>query len=77
MLLSRIISLLICGGSLRSVGLMIHYPASPDIVMQAITSGNSLAAGPDDLTLHSPQNLGPLGLQYLTHIFNLQSKTQL
>ena len=34
-------------------------------------SGKSLAAGPDDLTIHHLKNLGPLGLQYLTHLYSL------
>ena len=43
-----------------------------DIVAQAIKdSGNSNSAGPDGLTIHHLKNLGPLGLQYLTHLNNL------
>ena len=34
-------------------------------------NGNYLAAGPDDLTIHHLKKLDPLGLQYLTHLFNL------
>ena len=45
---------------------------SPDIVAQAIkNSGNSNRAGQDGLTIHHLKNLGPLGLQYLTHLYNL------
>ena len=44
---------------------------SPDIVLQAIkNTGNILAAGPDDLTIHHLKNRGPLGLDYLTHLYN-------
>ena len=39
---------------------------SPDIVSQAIKN-----IGNDDLTIHHLKNLGTLGLQYLTHPYNL------
>ena len=34
-------------------------------------SGNSRAAGPDGLTIHHLKHLGPLGLIYLTNLYNL------
>ena len=34
-------------------------------------SGNSLAAGPDGLTIHHLKTLGPLGHEYLTHVYDL------
>ena len=34
-------------------------------------SGNSRAPGPDGLTIHHLKHLGPLGLQYLTDLYNL------
>ena len=45
---------------------------TPDLVSQAIRkSGNSRAAGPDGFTNLHLKHLGPLGLQYLTNLFNL------
>ena len=43
-----------------------------DVVAQAIKEfGNSNSAGPDGLTIHHLKNLGPLGLRYLTQLYNL------
>ena len=45
---------------------------SPDIVSQAIkNSGNSLAVGPDDLTIHHLKHLVHLELQYLTYLYKV------
>ena len=45
---------------------------SPDIISQVIKNrGTSIAAGTYGLTIHRLKNLDPLGLQYLTHLFNL------
>ena len=42
---------------------------SPDTVLQATkNSSNSVTT---DLTMHHLQNLGPLGLHYLTYLYNL------
>ena len=47
-------------------------PFSPEFVFKAIcNSGNSTAAGPDGLTIHQFKHLGPFGLRFLTHLFNL------
>ena len=34
-------------------------------------SGNLRAVGPDGLTIHQFKHLGPVGLRYLNHLFNL------
>ena len=47
-------------------------PFSMQSVVTAIrNSGNSRAAGPDGLTIHQLKHLGPNGIRYLTHLFNL------
>ena len=47
-------------------------PFSSEIVQGAIRrSGNSRAAGPDGLTILHLKHLGPRGLAYLTHLYNL------
>ena len=47
-------------------------PFTIDTVQEAIRlSGNSRAVGPDGLTIHHLKHLGPLGIQYLTLLFNL------
>ena len=37
---------------------------------------NSNTAGPDGLTIHHLKNMGPLGLQYLTHLYSLANTPQ-
>ena len=47
----------------------------PDIVSQAIKNhGNSLATGPGALPITHLKNLSSLGLQFLTHLYNLSIK---
>ena len=47
-------------------------PFSPQLVQRAIKdSGTSTALGPDNLNIHHLRHLGPTGIQYLTHLFNL------
>ena len=47
-------------------------PFTPSLVSKAIRdSGNSRAAGPDGLTIHHLKYLGPSGIIFLTHLFNL------
>ena len=47
-------------------------PFTPDQVRKALAeSKNSTADSPDKLTIHQLENLRPLGLRYLTKIFNL------
>ena len=47
-------------------------PFSPHHIIQAIRkSGNSRATGPDGLTIHHIKHLGPLGIQYLTDLYNI------
>ena len=54
------------------------FDKSPDAVSQSIkNSDNSLAAGPDDLTIFHFKNLDPIELQYLTHLYSLSTTLQL
>ena len=47
-------------------------PFTTESVDKAIrNSGNSRAAGPDGLTIHQLKHLGPLGLLFLTTLYNL------
>ena len=47
-------------------------PFTPLYTSRAIrNSGNSRAAGPDGLTIHHLKHLGPIGILFLTHLFNL------
>ena len=47
-------------------------PFTTHAVQEAIRlSGSSRAVGPDGLTIHHLKHLGPLGIQYLTLLFNL------
>ena len=47
-------------------------PFTAELVVKGIKeSSNSTAAGPDDLTMLHLKHLGPLGIQYLTKLFNL------
>ena len=49
-----------------------HAPFSTEQVEKAIKqSSNSIATGPDGLMMLHLKHLGPRGLQYLTHLFNL------
>ena len=47
-------------------------PFTVDLVKKAIKeSSNSIAAGPDGLTMHHLKHLGPRGYEYLTSLYNL------
>ena len=47
-------------------------PFTPEMVQRAAAaSSNSTAPGPDGITIRHLKHLGPLGLQYLTNLFNL------
>ena len=46
-------------------------PFTTHAVREAIRNGGrSRAIGPDGLTIHHLSHLGPLGIQYLTHLYN-------
>ena len=52
-----------------------YTPFSESDTIKAIKSSkNSPAAGPNDLTMLHLKHIGPLGVRYLTHLFNLSMR---
>ena len=51
-------------------------PFTTHLVTEAVRNGgNSRAVGPDGLTIHHLKHLGPLGISFLTHLYNLSYNT--